>query len=633
MATPRPDQVASRVFNEAVEGLSDVADYLRHDPVPPVWRELKKYSFAKLKADAMAGATVAIVTIPQAIGFALIVGIPVQAVLVTAIIGGLICAIFSSSHHMVFGPTNTISIIMAGALVMVADVPLTPLQKVLVIGFIIGVVQVAAGFFKLGNLTHFISRTVIIGYSTGVGVLIMVGQIANLVGIGRSPGVDLATTLQHIATRLVTFQLNPMTAGVGVSCLLLLIVMRRMRPSWPEGLIALGFFGAAALVLHLQNFGVPLVRDAGEVAGTIPLFVGFPLNEAGLKLVPEIASAAIATAILGMLEAISIAKTMAARSGQKIDPNRELLGMGAANIASTAFGAMPGSSSFIRSAVNYQAGAKTQVSSMLSSGFVLAIVAVISAFANYIPIAAIAALLIMVAIRLINFEQIRIAVRATRSDAIVFWATFLSALVLKLDTAVYVGIGASLALFLKKASAPSLVEYSFSDSGTLTELDDRAQRRNNAISIVHVEGELFFGAADLFQEQVRYLADEDNIRVVILRMKNARHLDATSVMSLLQLHEYLQKSGRHLLISGINPDVDRVLRDSGALEKLGGENIFPAEANLTASTKKALLRASHLLQTTKADVRIFYDSKREKAQGGEPKDFPDDKGKLEDYAI
>jgi MFS superfamily sulfate permease-like transporter len=159
VATPRPDQVASRVFNEAVEGLSDVADYLRHDPVPPVWRELRKYSFAKLKADAMAGATVAIVTIPQAIGFALIVGIPVQAVLVTAIIGGLICAIFSSSHHMVFGPTNTISIIMAGALVMVADVPLTPLQKVLVIGFIIGVVQVAAGFFKLGNLTHFISRT------------------------------------------------------------------------------------------------------------------------------------------------------------------------------------------------------------------------------------------------------------------------------------------------------------------------------------------------------------------------------------------------------------------------------------------------------------------------------------------
>ncbi len=632
MAAPRPDQVASRVFNEAVEGLSDVADYLRHDPVPPIWRELRKYSLAKLKADALAGATVAIVTIPQAIGFALIVGIPVEAVLITAIIGGFVCAMFSSSHHLVFGPTNTISIILAGALVTIAEVPLTPLQKVLLIGFIIGAVQIAAGIFKLGNLTHFISRTVIIAYSTAVGVLIAVGQVANLIGIGRSPAVDLPTTLQHIAVRVVQLQLNPMTAAVGMSCLLLLIIVRRLKPSWPEGLIALGFFGAAALVLHLQNFQVPLVRDAGEVAGAFPLFIGFPLNEAGLKLVPMIASAALATAILGMLEAISIAKTLAARSGQKIDPNRELLGMGAANIAATAFGAMPGSSSFIRSAVNYQTGGKTQLSSVLSSVFVLAIVAVISAFANYIPIAAIAALLIMVAIRLINLEQIRIAIRATRSDAIVFWVTLLSALLLKLDTAVYVGIGASLALFLKKASAPSLVEYSFSDSGTLTELEDRAQRRNNAISIVHVEGELFFGAADLFQEQVRYLADEDNIRVVILRMKNARHLDATSVMSLLQLHEYLQKSGRHLLISGISPDVEQVLRASGAWEKLGAENIFPAEANLTASTKKALLRASHLLQTTKADVRIFYDRKREKAQG-EPKNFPEDNSKLEDYAI
>jgi SulP family sulfate permease len=115
-------------------------------------------------------------------------------------------------------------------------------------------------------------------------------------------------------------------------------------------------------------------------------------------------------------------------------------------------------------------------------------------------------------------------------------------------------------------------------------------------------------------------------------MKNARHLDATSVLSLLHLHEYLQKSGRHLLVSGINPDVEKVLRASGAWEKLGGENIFPAEANLTASTKKALLRASHLLQTTKADVRIFYDRKKENEQGG-PTTFSEDKSKLEDYAI
>ncbi|HEX2099493.1 MAG TPA: sodium-independent anion transporter, partial [Candidatus Synoicihabitans sp.] len=131
------------------------------------------------------------------------------------------------------------------------------------------------------------------------------------------------------------------------------------------------------------------------------------------------------------------------------------------------------------------------------------------------------------------------------------------------------------------------------------------------------EGELFFGAADLFQEQVRYLADDEAIKVVVLRMKNARHLDATSVMSLLQLHEYLHKSGRYLLISGINPDVEKVLRASGAWERVGEENIFPAEANLTMSTKRALKRANqlvHQMGVSKPEVRLVYDRKRD--QGG-----------------
>lgn len=633
MPIQRTGQAATKVFNEAVEGLADFADYLRLDPIPPVWRELKRYSVAKLKSDVVAGLTVAIVTIPQAIGFALVVGIPVQAVLVTAIIGAAFCAIFSSSRHLVFGPTNTISIILAGALVTVAAVPLTALQKVLIIGCLMGVIQLAAGFFKLGNLTHFISRTVIIAYSTAVGVLIAVGQISNLFGLGRPPDVSLPGTVQHIANSLVHLDFNPMTAGVGLSSLLVLILIRRLKPAWPEGLIMLALFGCIAVFYGLSEFGVPLVRDAGEVAGQMPFFAGFPLNEAGLKLVPQVASAALAAAILGMLEAISISKTLAARSGQVVNPNQELIGMGVGNLASTAFGAMPGSASFVRSSANYQSNAATQMSSIFGSAGILVILLLIATWVNFIPVAALAAFLIMISLKLINPEQIRIVCRATRSDAVVFWTTLLAALFLKLDTAVYVGIGTSLLLFLRKASAPSLVEYGFNDEGQLSQLDETKVRTNSSISIVHVEGELFFGAADLFQEQVRYLADAGGIRVVILRMKNARHLDATSVMSMLHLHDYLKKTERYLLISGINPDVERVLRASAAYDRIGAENIFPAEANLTMSTKRALLRASQLLQQSgskqKAEVRIFYDRKKEQtpdtvqpaAEGDKPGDF------------
>lgn len=616
-AVSRSERVANRVFSEAVGGLSDVADYLKLDPIPPVWRELRKYNTTKLRADALAAATMAIVTIPQAIGFALVVGIPVQAVMVTAIIGSAVCALFSTSRHLVFGPTNTISIILAGALITVAEVPLTSLQKVLVLGFMIGAFQIGAGFFKLGNLTHFISRTVIVAYSTAVAVLIGVGQVSNVLGLGRVTDVSLPGTIQHIAVRLGTFRVEWMTAGIGVASLLLMILIRRLRPRWPDGLIVMALFAAVSVSYHLDLSGVRLVRDAGEVAGNMPLFVGFPTNEEGLKLVPLLASAALATAILGMLETISITKSIAARSGQKINPNQELLAMGLGNLASTAFGAMPGSSSFVRSAVCYESGGATQMSSIFSSLMILGILLVCAPLVNYVPIATLAAYLILIAIKLINWESIRIASRATSSDATVFFVTLASALVLKLDTAIYVGIGVSLALFLRKASAPSLVEYGFNDQGQLSQIEEGGPRKNSAISIVHVEGELFFGAADLFQEQVRYLADDANIRVVVLRMKNARHLDATSVMSLLQLHAYLLKSGRHLLISGINPDVERVLVASGALPKIGRENIFPAEANLTMSTKRALLRASQLLQQdgakAKAEVRIYYDRKKENA--------------------
>lgn len=614
----RAERVAGRVFSEAVGGLSDVADYLRLDPVPPVWRELRTYSLRKLKADVIAGLMVAIVTIPQAIGFAVVVGIPAQAVMATAIIGGLFCALFSSSRHLVFGPTNTISIILAGALLTVSDVPLTSLQKVLVIGFLIGAFQLAAGFFKLGNLTHFISRTVIIAYTTAVGVLIAVQQISNVLGLGRPDDVSLPGMVQHILLQLGHFDVDWMTAAVGAASMLLMILIRRVRPRWPEGLIVIALFGALSAVYGLGELGVPLVRHAGEVAGTMPVFVGFPTNEAGLRLIPEITSVALAAAILGMLECISISKGLAARSGQKVNPNQELIAMGVGNLAATGFGAMPGSSSFVRSAVCFEAGGRTQLASITSSGFVLVILLATAAAVNYIPIAAIAAYLILVALRLINVGQIRIARRATRSDAVVFWGTLAAAMFLKLDTAVYVGIGLSLALFLKKASAPSLVEYGFNEQGQLANLTGADERRSHpAISIVHVEGELFFGAADLFQEQVRYLADDEAIKVVILRMKNARHLDATSVMSLLQLHDYLRKTGRSLLISGINPDVERVLRRSGAWDVIGAENVFPAEANLTMSTKRALKRANqivHQMGVSKPEVRLVYDRKRD--QGG-----------------
>ncbi len=592
--------------------INGIGGQVRSNLIPPLWKEISTYSRTKLRADVVAGATVAVITIPQAIGFALVAGLPIQAVLATAVVGALVAACYSSSHHLVFGPTNTISIILAGAVLSLADVPLTPLEKVLLLGCLIGLFQLAAGVTKTGQLTQFISRTVIIAYTTAVGVLIAVGQIGNLLGIERAPSVSLPGTIRHLVSSFVTLRFDLITAVTGLVCLGLLWGLRRWRPHWPDGLIVLALASGAAAVFHLDTLGVRLVRDLGEISGAMPIFIGFPLNAEGLQLVPRITSAAFAIALLGMLEAVSIAKGLAARSGQRIDANQELIGMGLGNLAASAFGAMPGSASFLRSAANLQSGGRTQLATVFSCFGVLGAVLVISPLLNLIPIAALAAYLINIAIRLFNPEQILIARRATRSDAAVFWVTLIAALFLQLDTAIYVGVGISLILFLNKASTPTLQEHAFDDKGQLTQIATPADRNSPQVSIVHVEGDLFFGAADIFQDGIRKLAVDPNIRVFILRMKNARHLDATTIIALGQLVDFLKADGRHLLISGVHGDVAAVLKRSGLVTKIGVENMFPAEENATLATKKALQRAQALIGT-KPELRIYY---QQVAQGG-----------------
>jgi SulP family sulfate permease len=589
----------------AGQGITGIGAQIRANLIPRLWREVAGYSRVKFRADLLAGAAVAIVTIPQAIGFALVAGLPIQAVLATAVIGSLVCAFYSSSPHLVFGPTNTISIILASTVLALGDVPLTPLAKVLLLGCLIGMIQLVAGLTKTGQMTQFISRTVVIAYTTAVGVLIAVGQLGNLLGIVRAPTVSLPGTMVHLAQNFFSLNFNYLSAITGCVCFTLLYLLRRWRPRWPDGLIVLLLASAVAALTQLDQQGVRLVRDLGEISGAMPIFVGFPLNEEGLKLVPRVTGTAIAIALLGMLEAVAIAKSLAARSGKKIDPNQELIGMGLGNLASTAFGAMPGSASFLRSAANLQSGGRTQLATVFSSIGVLVAVLVISPLLNFIPIPALAAYLISIALRIVNLEQITIARRATRADAAVFWVTLIAALFLQLDTAIYVGVGISLVLFLQKASAPILVEHAFNEQGELTEIETPSARNSPQVSIVHVEGDLFFGAADIFQDGVRRLAEDPNIRVFILRMKNARHLDATTAMALGQLIDYLQSEGRYLLISGVHGDVAGVLKRSGLVAKLGVENIFPAEENATLATKKALQRAQALIGV-KPELRVYY---------------------------
>jgi SulP family sulfate permease len=575
----------------------------------PFIGELRRYSWAKFRADLIAGSTLTLVSIPQAIGFSLILNLPPQPVIAAVIIGGLVGAMFFSSHHHVFGPTSSISLIVAATIAANTGSPLDPLELAVYLAFLIGVIQCLAGLLNFGEITKFISRSVVVGYSTGIGVLLIASQFHNLLGYDVGPGQDFLTNVWQALVRIGELQVSAWAIGLGTLTLVIFMAVRRLRPHWPEALIGLALLGLAAKGYTLFSPAPPfrMVRDEGALHAVFPAFAGFHFGPRKLRMLPELVGTAVAIAILGMLEAASITKSLAAKSGQKIEPNQELIGMGAANLACALFGAVPGSSSFARSAVNFQSGAVSQLSSMLSSLVVLLVLLFATPVFNFIPIAALAAHLIRVGVKMINGHQIRIACRSTRSDAVVFVVTLASCLLLKLDTAIYVGIGVALALFLQKTSTPTLAEYTVNEEGGFAELTDPAKRVHPQISIIHVEGELFFGAADLFQEEVRRLAENQNIRVFILRMRNARHLDASTVMALENLHDYLRQTGRHLLISGSNREVTQVLRNSGLLGEIGADNIFPDESKPMMATRRALQRAKDLLPDVQPEVRLFYE--------------------------
>ena len=326
------------------------------------------------------------------------------------------------------------------------------------------------------------------------------------------------------------------------------------------------------------------------------------------ETVSRLSSVALALAFLSVLEATSISKSLANRSGDMVDNNQEMLGLGMSNLACSFLGGMPASGSLTRSVLNWSSGAVTPLAGILSGVITAAAAFVVGPLIGYIPRTVLAGVVICVCFALIAPDQIRIALKSTRSDRSVFLTTFIAGILFKLDFAIYLGVFLSIILFLKKASRPELVEYSFNDEGNLYEISDKQTRPNPQISIVHVEGELFFGAAELFRDQVRTVSDDPNLKIIILRLRNAYHLDATSVMALMELLRYLREHNRHLIISGVRKDVYRVCRDSGLLDELGRENIFVASTqNPNLATRNALKRARELIGSGQADIRIFYD--------------------------
>lgn len=587
------------------------------DPLP-VRHALKGYTLGKAGHDLKAAVDVALVGLPQGMAFAAMAGLDSIYGIMAATVGTFIAPLFTRCSLTVSGPSNATAFMLASFFLAASPaIQEHPMTFVPLTVFMAGLLCVIGAFIKATEMLQFVSRSVLVGYITGAATLIIASQMRYVLGLNDvQGGSSFFSMCSAIFANLDAVQWQPIMLSAVTFALF--IPLKRYFRFLPTFAIILLLMSALNALLQLPwaadwYGGVRMLRDftMSDLVCTPPNLGAF--GEHVAELVPII----VGIAFLSTLEQTVMSKTISAKTGESLNLNQDTFAVGMANMGSALTTSLPCSASLTRSVLNYNSGAKTRFSGIYCGLLCLGITFILAGFPliSKIPHCVLAALVLANAISLYDKKLLRICFRSTPGDAAVLVITFIAALLLPLHIAIFVGVVISVSLFLRKASRPELVEYAFDDKGTLRAADD-ASMRQPQISIVHVEGDLFFGAADLFRQQVARIAEDPSLAIVVLRMRNARNLDATSVCALEELIRFMREKGRHLIISGASRDVFRILKKSGVYDVLqadcatGESNLFLVEPkNPNMSTRKALLRAQQILGGQQAEISIYATSK------------------------
>lgn len=593
----------------------------QYDEISTSWlrKDIQGYNWRTFWHDLSAGLTVAFLTVPQAMAYAMVAGLPLSCGILSAVFASIIVAIFGSSRHLVVGPSNAIAILIQAAISEILfsfyrdisgiERDLVAIQILTQLTLLVGVFQAVASVCKLGKLTQFVSHSVIVGYISGAALAVIITQMYTFLGVPALQGVySLYQRAYYLLSHLE--MLHGPTAMIGLASLLLLLIIKKLFKRIPAAVIVLIAAGVAVHVLGLSSYTetelfspyedemagkVTLIGDTEEIYGIFPT-LSMPFFNTSIMnhLLPY----AFAIAMLSVLETISVAKAIASNSGQYLSTNQEIFGLSLGNLLSSLMGAMPCSGSPSRSSLNYAGGAKTRFAAVFNSFFVVIILFAFGYFVNRIPLAALAALLLANSVQIVNMKQFLFCLKATRSDAFVLITTLLACMVFSLHIAFYIGIALSIGLYLQKAAVPHMIECTFDDSGKLENIDYTKRKQKSQIRMINVHGELFFGAADLFQTTLKTLTEDDHMtKVIILRLKNARDMDATACLALEQLYDYLKNSNRYLIACGLTQQSWEVLCDSGLVELIGKDNLFIFdEQHPNTTVQRALARAKFLIE-------------------------------------
>lgn len=549
----------------------------------PILDTLVNYDKKNFRFDLIAALTVAVVALPQTMAYAMIAGVHPAYGLYSGIVLTIIASSFGSSHQLATGPTNAICLLIASYMIPFAGND-NFFANLFLLTFLVGAIQLTMGVLRLGSLVNYVSHAVIVGFTAGAGIIIAMGQLNNLMGI-KLPSDHLSSIGKVIACFQTIDKLNYHAFGIGMFTIAVILICKKINKNLPGALLGVIFSVILVMVLGLEDYAVKVV---GQIPQAIP-----PLSMPNFTLsaIGDLGAGAMVIAIIGLVEAVSISKSIASKTHQKVDPNQEFFGQGMANLVGSFFSSIAGSGSFTRSAITYQNGGRTRLTGVLVGLIILVVLIFLAPFARYIPNASLAGVIMLVAYSMIDKKALKKVLTTNRNDAIVLLVTMLTTIFAPhLEQAIYAGVAISLLLYLKDsgvASVKTLEPVRGSDGRFVEQI---VNGQSSSISIFQLEGNLYFGSsADLEKK----LSDSySKSKVFLIRFKGVSVIDITALEVIEAFIDRALEEDKRVILSGVTPKINNMLNKMHIIDHVGKENIFMENDEVFATSGKALDEAS-----------------------------------------
>ncbi len=535
-----------------------------------------------IKADLLAGLTVALVLIPQSMAYADLAGLPAYAGLYASFLPAIVAAVFGSSRQLATGPVAVVSLMTASTLgsLGISDTT-TFLMYAGMLALMVGVFQLSLGLLRLGVLVDFLSHPVVVGFTNAAAIIIASSQVSKLFGIPSEKGEHHYDTMWNLLKSLGETHMP--TLVMAIFALFLLIFIKKLNPKLPNVLIAVVITTLLSWSLNFESMG-------GAVVGVVP--AGLPalsIPSIDFSHLKDLLVAAVIIALLGFVEAISVAKAIASETRQRLSANQELVGQGLANLSSGVFGGYPISGSFSRSAVNFAAGGKTAFSSVITGLLVAITLLFLTPLLHHLPQATLAAVIVMAVVNLVKFDPIKHAWRVERHDGIVAVVVFIVTLFFAphLEMGIMAGVLLSLGLFLFRTMSPKFVEVARHEDGTLRDAALFNLKTSDNLSIYRFDGALYFANAGYLEGKIlNHIAAKPETKVIILDIEPVDQIDATGEETLNRILERLSAADIEFYIArGRKPVLDAFKR-SGLYDKIGKNHFFRERTDASKYAKK-----------------------------------------------